>query len=138
MTEKEFLEKVKKTGVRLCSLDGWHVIPVRDKEPAEMNHHLSSEWYVGGMSGGSCWNTGDEELTWSSSGLSEPDFDDLDKVIETILPDISYMKYRKLVSGIIQYSERSENEYYGNTSEYKIKRVRLGDLYKRMVELELV
>ena len=84
------------------------------------------KWNSHGYSGGSCWN--DNPATYYD-GESEPNFDALDKILEVICPNITYLQYKKLSETIME-GEYSENEYYGNSSTYKYEYIYLSDLLK--------
>lgn len=86
---------------------------------------IYKKWEAYGYSGGSCW--GDEATYYE--GKSEPEFKALDMILEVICPNISYLQYKKL-SNIITYSDRTENEYYGNSTTYKYEYIYLSELLK--------
>lgn len=96
--------------------------------------HLEVRWKTGGLSGGSCWDTGDEDTRYySEEGDPEVEFDELDEILERVCPDISYLKFRKLEK-LIEHDSATENEYYGNYSIYSIKRLVVEKLWDFLVE----
>jgi hypothetical protein len=94
---------------------------------------------IGGSSGGSCWGG---QSTNYSTGLSENDiklknFDDL---IERLFPDISFMRYKKLINNV-NFQTRNSNsygDYYGNYSETLIKYISAKDLYDSLIALDFL
>jgi len=99
--------------------------------------YLYIEWISGGLSGGSCWDTGEEDNHYSISAESEPEFKSLDNLLIKICPNITFLQYKNLMSKVLEISERSEYEYYGNYTDYTIKIVNLGKLYKVINEMGL-
>ena len=59
-------------------------------------------------------------------------------MLEKICPDISYFQYKKLVKGLIEYSDYEANEYYGNCTNYGVKSIKLKDLFGRLKEMKLI
>lgn len=102
MEREEFLEKVKKV--------------LGSQEIKE--NKISVEWETGGVSGGSCWGG---ELSSYSSEEPEPEFKSLDKILEELCPNISYLKYKSLVSECVTRSSRESGDYYGNSNQYESK-----------------
>lgn len=88
---------------------------------------LIKEWLIGGQTGGSCWAETNEH--YSLKAEPEPEFEELDKVLEALCPNISFLQYKNL-NKIITISERNQNDYYGNYSSYAIKEIKLFNLYE--------
>jgi hypothetical protein len=86
---------------------------------------------VGGQSGGNCWSDGGH---YPLDSEPEPEFEQLDKLFETYLPNLSYVLYKRFCRECVTVSERTENEYYGNYSAYNEKEVSLYNLYKFLCE----
>jgi len=95
---------------------------------AKTGYKIAVEWTVGGQSGGSCWDDG-EATHYAIDTEPEPEFDDLDKLLEQIFPAISYLQYKVLNRELVVVTEKHENDYYGNYTNYQRKTVDLGDLY---------
>ena len=99
-----------------------------DCEPA-----LVLSWHTGGISGGSCWGTENHAY---SSGDPEPDWEDLDRILEHFCPNITHLKYK----GIMRQSttdDYEQNEYYGNSTNYAMRVLKLKDLWAHMNEKKL-
>lgn len=101
---------------------------------------LYNEECIGGTRGGSCWDDGTEDRHYgytNSEGAIDCKrrFDEMfDAIVEKIYPDISYLKYKSL-SSIIKNTERTEYEYYGNSSDYLIMYVEVEEFYNKLKEL---
>ena len=90
------------------------------------------EWSTGGMQGGNCWN--DDEARPYASSESEPEFKDLDDVLTAVCPDIKFLQY-KTISSLIKHDSRTEQEYYGNCTDYSSKSINLDELYDQLVKM---
>jgi hypothetical protein len=137
MTREEFEKKVTElTGGRFA---------IREKLPPEeqptprsrrmrtFTKEISVEWLTGGMSGGSCWGGEPRPLeNWEKE--KEPEFEDLDLLLEHFAPNITFMKYKRLNQNIVEEGFRYEPDYYGNSREYDIKKVSVNHLYDWLVE----
>ena len=106
-----------------------HVKEVKEKEGC------ITYWYVGGLSGGSCWDEGESKHYYRQSYEKEPDLKDLDNLFDELKLNLNFRAYKKIISECIKYDEYTECEYYGNTSEYKIKYVEFKDLYNILYKL---
>lgn len=96
--------------------------------------HLSTTWTTGGITGGNCWG-GSANLPVQAG--REPEFTDLDMMLESLCPNISFLHYRRLVQEVVNYTNRSEREYYGNYYEYAIKSVDLKQLEEYLITKQL-
>lgn len=134
---QEFLDRVEALGITYytvkdpprCSWDK------RESDPCDP--YLFLEWETGGIRGGSCWDTGeghDPHRPYTTDN-PEPEFTDLDKILEDVCPNINFLKYKTLASKVITYSSRTQNEYYGNHTSYMIKKLDLTKLYDGLSEL---
>ena len=98
----------------------------RPEEP--VNPYITTgEWVTGGITGGDCWGG---EANRPIGSVPEPEFTQLDNLLEVVWPDITHLKYKKLVSELVTEHEHGSNEYYGNNTRYSEKRIDLGDLYE--------
>lgn len=79
---------------------------------------------TGGYSGGNCWGGISEAYTCDN----DFNYDILDLVIEKLKPTCTFMEYRKIQKSLIE-SEYSDREYYGNSTEFRIKYITLENLY---------
>lgn len=115
----EDLHKV--CGNRYC--DCTH-IPRAETKVSDL--YLYTSWVTGGQSGGSCWDT-EERHQFSSMGSEpEPEFQGLSKMMEDLKINVS--KYHKIKEKL-QYIEWTQNEYYGNYTNYRMKYISVRDLY---------
>lgn len=86
---------------------------------------------TGGNSGGSCW--GGEPSYEAESNVSL-DSDYLDKVLEVISPEVTYLTYRKIEKSIIKTMEYTKHEYYGNNDIYYVQLIPIADLVSMLAE----
>lgn len=103
---------------------------------SECGHVL--KWRIGGVGGGSCWDTGDTDPHYAISGEPEPEFHLLDEILEEACPQISFIQYKRICSQVIKTNEYTENEYYGNYTDYAVKWFDLRELYDALVERDLL
>ena len=113
--------------------------PTRGEEQAwrEANPDLAffeESWRIGGEQGGSCWDDGTEDHHCPITASPEPPMSDLDELLLKVAPNISFLVYRNLENKLLQRDERRESEYYGNWTEYGIKRINIKKLYDYLVE----
>jgi len=85
------------------------------------------EWIAGGQGGGSCWDNDDSNLHPIDSE-PEPEFLQLDEVLNALWPKIGYLQYKVLVQTLVTRGTREEYEYYGNFTIYASKSVNIRDL----------
>lgn len=135
LTFEEFLEKA--TNLPDVSVDknykvekhGYYGYDRKKKgKPA-----VSIKWYTGGISGGSCWDDGSQDNHYSSTGEEEPNFDDFENLILHFCPNITFVEFRN-IRGLIKQNDWTEDEYYGNSTNYSEKYVFLEDIYNWLVE----
>lgn len=94
---------------------------------------LQIVWTTGGQTGGSCWDTGDP-VYHPVGGQPEPEFEDLDRLLEALIPDLTFMQYKRLRRELVQVDERYRNDYYGNYTNEATKTVELRQLYNYMLD----
>lgn len=93
---------------------------------------------TGGVHGGSCWDEGDCHHDSYSTGDS-PDLKSLDTLLSKICPNITFLQYKRLlVDTGVQTENKTENEYYGNSSNYAQQYVTLGNLYEALINLDIL
>ncbi len=97
-------------------------VPVRIKELV-----IYTRYETGGYRGGSCWDSSDPQ-PYSEEPPSDK-FKVLDMVLEELMPNITYLQFKK-IDALIHSEEESENEYYGNCTDYKVEYIVLSELYK--------
>jgi hypothetical protein len=156
MTETEFLEKlktlvsfrIKKVKENYWQSDqyiffNFNAKPDKRKKNIPENPgldelYLHKEWRVGGRSGGSCYDTG-EPVYHGIDGDPEPEFTEIDTVIEAFCPEISFLNYKKLMKAIkMEEGTYTESEYYGNYTNHAFKVVKLSDFYAALKEMKLI
>jgi hypothetical protein len=131
MTYEEFLEKFASITKYEYDKNDWRRGTPFYKQPKiPGSEHISCEWVTGGVCGGSCW--GNDRLR-PMSGEPEPDTWSLDTILESVCPEISYIKYKRLLSHLAKYSEYTNYEYYGNSTAYGVKKVMLRELFDWLV-----
>lgn len=119
MDRREFQEKVHEiAGPDLAKSPGMRTTKI-DRQ------YLEVEWVSGGVTGGNCWGGVADQAV---STDPEPELDDLDDLLSEVSPSLSFLHYRKLKREI-QYSERTQPEYYGNYIEYSVKRISVDTVY---------
>lgn len=97
-----------------------------DKYTVELGY-LQIQWVTGGMTGGSCWE--DSEADTAINSDPEPEFTELDEVLEKICPQITFMQYKRINKKVTEISSDTSYEYYGNYTNYTRKTVQLRKLY---------
>ena len=95
---------------------------------------ISESWTTGGMTGGSCWDTG-ESHHYPVSAEDEPALDGLDALLEEIAPAMTFLHYRKLEK-LLETRDYSNMEYYGNYYDKREKFIDARKLYDFLVEFE--
>lgn len=108
-------------------------IPQDYSKPA-MGNFITKSWIVGGEGGGSCWDDGTDDHHHSVKAQSEPDFVELDVILEHFVPKLSFQQYKRLDRELVKTREYSENEYYGNYYNYRMGYVCLQELYNYLRE----
>lgn len=97
-------------------------VPVRIKELV-----VYTRYETGGYRGGSCWDSSDPQPY--SEEPPKDKFKVLDLVLKELMPNITYLQFKEIDS-LIHTEEESENEYYGNCTDYKVEYIILSELYK--------
>jgi hypothetical protein len=81
---------------------------------------------TGVYSGGNCWDE-DAESEYYPRDEPKDRFQVLDLVLEELYPSISYLQYKEITK-LLNDSDRSEDEYYGNSTEWKCEFIILSKL----------
>jgi hypothetical protein len=100
---------------------------------------LEVRWRVDGEEGG--WYDFDPEKDEMRDIYPdpEPDFEDLDKILEKLCPNITQLQAKALEKDVVEQGEHDVDfEYYGNWSRYAFKKVDLKKLYEYLVEKKLI
>jgi len=138
MTYKEFEEKVLDIISKSDYKDQWEEVgysyygwePIKSwsgKKYTKTKHVLREEWYVGGYTGGNCWD--DTEPYYERSSDTPKELVLLDEILNQLKPDITFLQYKQLVASVVEHGSRSQSEYYGNSSDYESVSVDLQNLY---------
>lgn len=93
------------------------------------------EWLTGGRTGGNCYQDTPEYSSLDPE--QEPEFGDLDKILEWACPNLTFLAYKRLMREVLKTGTRYEDEYYGNHSIYGQKWVVLEDLHKWLLKEQL-
>ena len=88
-------------------------------------------WTSGGMTGGSCWGTSPEYPVESEE---EPEWKDLDQVLEHFCPGITFLQYKRLLALAEMREDSDGGDYYGNYYTYKVRVLRLDAVYEFLSE----
>lgn len=124
MTFEEFTKLLRYNNMFLAKSKPWPERGIIERS-YNKDDDIYIKWIIGGADGGSCWGDSPNPIT----AEEEPEFKDLDNMLEAVAEDISYLKYKKLVEAIVKVREETENGYYGNYYKYRIKSFTVGDLY---------
>lgn len=136
MTEQEFLDIARET----TSVYQLTQLPHLYKKKSNDNPKLKdlciyAQWCIGGMQGGSCWGTDDLS---PRPAESEPEIKELDDILSKICPEITYLQYKGLTNNLIHHKDYTEDCYYGNNYNYRIKYIILNELFDKLTEMGLV
>lgn len=134
MTEKDFLDKVNSVlkfdkynyPHSKTYSDNYNTAAKSKKSLYDMDDFIFIEWESGGCSGGSCWDSSDP--TPYTNTEPQPEFEDLDKVLSELNPNISYLNYKKLTK-LVEREEFRLDEYYGNYTDYVVEKIYLKDIF---------
>lgn len=96
--------------------------------------HFEVRWITGGVEGGSCWNSGENDPHQARESEPEADFEGLDALLGHFVPNITLLQYRRL-GKLIKRTEDYQNDYYGNHTTYGVKTLQLQELYRFLLEL---
>jgi len=84
-----FLAKLKKLKIHFQTIVHSGNYTVKTK----VDPFIELDWVTGGITGGSCWG-GEADQPIESE--KEPDFSELDLILEEFAPNITYLQYKKL------------------------------------------
>ena len=101
-------------------------IPNDIKEPV-----IYMRWESGGVSGGSCWDDSNPRPYTSDKG--KPKFECVDLVLKELMPNISFLQFRE-IENLIKSSQKTDWEYYGNSTEFEIEFIVLSELIAKLEE----
>jgi hypothetical protein len=92
--------------------------------------YIAQTWCSGGQSGGSCWDEGKPNYYARESDDPPAEWQVLENLIDGLFPNLSYRDYKTVIRPLIRPFSYSENEYYGNYTNYSGYLVSLKDLHK--------
>ena len=111
--------------------------PWRERKPLFYKILKSDSWVTGGRCGGSCWDDGEEDHHRPRSSDTEEPFTSLDNLLLKFCPNLSFIHYKKISEKLIQRYQHSDNEYYGNYTDYEFKYIQVKDLYNYLKDNNL-
>lgn len=97
---------------------------------------LSIEHNIGGVSGGSCWEDSDPKEYFNID--KRPDFESLYKLLEELVPNISFLNVRKIENELVKEFDYTDYEYYGNSTTNNVRYICLDDLYDFLYSKQLI
>jgi hypothetical protein len=92
----------------------------------------SNSWTTGGT-WGNCWGDKGE-----CEPEPQPEFEEFDRLIERVAPNITFMKYKRLYSECVEILNDYECDYYGGRRTTARYRCDLKKLYDMMEEMNLI
>ena len=91
---------------------------------------------TGGMSGGSCWDGYAQQYETSYGRGEEPVFENLINILSAIYIRVD-TNSKKYIDFISEYSRTldytTSSDYYGNCTDYRVRYVKLKDIYSYFV-----
>jgi hypothetical protein len=97
--------------------------------------NLKVTWTIGGMAGGSCYDDSSEDRHYAVDTEEEPELEDLDKVLEIVCPQITFLQYKKLIKSVVSRDKEDRDYcYYGNYYDRMSKSVDLSVLEQYLKE----
>mgnify|MGYP003681964579 CR=1 FL=1 len=99
-------------------------------------NQLEITWMTGGAWGGNCWDDSDPG-SYCPDPEPEPEFTDLDQILEKIAPNLTFLQYKRLMSKV-QYDTSTNHEYYGNHTTYASRSIQIDDIWDFLEEWKLV
>lgn len=97
--------------------------------------YYQKTWTTGGRCGGNCWDAAADQEIYPDP---EPDMNLLDNLLEEVCPNLGVKQYRMLLSQVVQITDRSDYEYYGNYTDYGIKTIMFRDVYDSLVDMGVI
>ena len=86
------------------------------------NAIISPSWRTGGTTGGS-WQGGTSNVPLDAE--DRPAW--LEEIFEQVMPEITFLKFRKLQRKVVDHSY-TVNEYYGNSTVYAFQTLKVSDI----------
>lgn len=92
----------------------------------------SNSWTLGGT-----WCAYDGR-SGSVEAEKQPDFEELDHILENICPQITFLQYKHIMKECVTIEEEWERDYYGGSTTKAFYRCDLKQLYKYLKENNLI
>lgn len=115
------------------------LIEEQEYKNSNYNFLLEKRWVTGGIGGGSCWDEPGDDPHYEISGQEEPEDNTIDVILKTLAPEITIEAFLKDDDEYKFWDEEydSEYEYYGNHTEYSVKKLNLEILFEEIKKLEV-
>lgn len=114
------------------------VYKIEDTEYRNGNHDfiLNKKWTIAGVSGGSCWDLGDEERDPHYDLLEEdePEDNTIAIILKNMLPEISLNSFLKNNESWQFWDDDTDLDcdYYGNYTRFRTKTLKMDILFEKM------
>lgn len=115
MTFEEFLEAIDESVFGFSSNDSFGIA----------DGYIYQRHETGGYRGGNCWGDSAEPY-YNEEPMDE--FRPLDVLLEQFYPEVSFLKYKKILNELEYYTE-GYSEYYGNSTSYQCRKLDLRKIY---------
>jgi hypothetical protein len=93
----------------------------------------SEPWVIGGRTGGNPWGEADRD-----SDAEEPkEINLLDEFLEKYYPNITFLQYKRLMR-LIKNLTWTNDEYYGNSSDYKCAYITFEDISEYLSKIKWI
>lgn len=96
---------------------------------------IAIRYSTGGIAGGSCWDDS-ENYTFRSDPPDKEELNYIENALIKIAPNISFFNYFQ-IKQLENEDFETENEYYGNSTDYRIQFVFVEDLMNKLIEFGL-
>lgn len=94
---------------------------------------------VGGVRGGSCWDSADSHQEEFNCEHTPIEIECLEDILTELCPAITFLQYKKLERCMNTHIlETTENEYYGNSSNFQQMVITMGDLYDALIKIGVI
>ena len=110
-----------------------------DKDPTNICFFEKED--VGGVSGGSCWESSDPEPYTRQEGYEEAKrcFEEkFDEILMDLCPNISFLQYKNIYNKCVKSTTTTSYEYYGNSTVYYILYCTVKNLYDILMDMNLI
>lgn len=108
--------------------DELNITPWDDWRSSNKKDRIGVSWSMGGTS------CGYDSSTNVVSGEVEPEFTEIDSILEHYCPNISYLQYRSMSNKLLHKEEESSGDYYGGSITYGYKYIYLEELFEWLKE----